>query len=93
MSRARKRVAWGVVLWSALLLVVAILLAGEAILSLDARQPACFFSYPAVPCPGAGDPAVARLTFAFFGIPVIWLAGITIAVAAWAVRRARQRDH
>ena len=50
---------------------------------------ACFFHFPAVACPGGGDPAVARLTFAFFGVPAIWLLGIIVVVVALAVRRDR----
>ena len=72
------------------LLVVALVVAGEAMSSLYAGQQACFFNSGAVPCPGGDDPAVARLTFAFFGVPAIWLLGIVAGFASWAVRRNRR---
>ncbi len=87
MGRTRKRVVWAVVLWTMALLVVALVVAGEAMSSLYAGQQACFFNFPAVACPGGDDPAVARLTFAFFGVPAIWLLGVLAAFATWAVRR------
>ena len=87
MIRTRKRVVWAVVLWTMALLVVALVVAGEAMASLYTGQQACFFNFPAVACPGGDDPAVARLTFAFFGVPAIWLLGFLAAFASWAVRR------
>jgi hypothetical protein len=69
------------------LLVVALVVAGEAMSSLYTGQQACFFNFPAVACPGGDDPAVGRLTFAFFGVPAIWLLGVLAAFAYWAVRR------
>ena len=91
MQHTRRRWVGGFALWTVLLLAVAVLVAGEAISSLYSRQQACFFNYPAVPCPGGGDPAVVRLTFAFFGVPAIWLIGVLVAAAVWAVRRRRGR--
>ncbi len=91
MSRAQRRIVWGVGLWTVLLLAVAILVAGEAMASLYSGQQACFFNFPAVACPGGDDPAVARLTFAFFGVPAIWLLGIILAIVGLAVRRRLTR--
>jgi hypothetical protein len=87
----RKRIIWGAVLWTALLLVLASLVAGEAISSLYAGNQACFFNYPADACPGGDDPATARLTFAFFGVPAIWLLGVIVGLVGLAVRRSRRQ--
>jgi hypothetical protein len=85
----RGRLVRGLVLWSLLLLVIAALLAMQAIGSLYAAEQECYFNYPTVPCPSADDPAIARLTFAFFGIPLIWLVGIGLAVLGRALLRRR----
>ena len=80
--------------WTALLVVAALLLALQAVVSLYDAQQRCFFDYPAVPCPPGDDQRVARLTFAFFGVPAIWLVGIVVTGVGWAVRRrgkGRQR--
>lgn len=79
------------VLWTLFLFVVAVLLAVQAVWSLYGAQQACFFNFPAVECPGGDDPAVARLTFAFFGVPLVWLAGIVLAVLGRALLRRRRR--
>jgi DEAD/DEAH box helicase len=89
MRRMRGRMVRGLVLWTLLLLVVAVLLAVQAMGSLYGAGQACFFNYPSVPCPGADDPALARLTFAFFGVPLVWLLGIGVAVLGRALRRRR----
>jgi hypothetical protein len=75
--------------WTALMLAVAVLLAVQAAASLVDGQQACFFAYPVVACPSNDDPAVARLTFAFVGMPAIWLVGIGLAIltSAWSRRR------
>ena len=91
MRRMRGRLARGLVLWTLFLLVVAILLTAQAISSLYGAQQACFFNFPAVPCPGGDDPAVARLTFAFFGVPLVWLVGIWLAVLGRVLLRRRRR--
>jgi hypothetical protein len=91
MRRLRGGLVRGSVLWTLFLLVAAVLLAAQAIWSIyDARQ-VCFFNYPSVPCPSVDDPAFARLRFAFFGVPVVWLAGIGIAVLISALLRRRRR--
>ena len=87
MRRMRGRLARGLVLWTVVLLLVALLLAVQAMWSLYSAQQACFFNYPAVPCPGGDDPAVARLTFAFFGVPLVWLAGIVLVAVGRALLR------
>jgi len=89
MRRMRGRLVRGLVLWTLFLLVVAVLLAVQAMGSLYGAQQACFFNYPSVPCPSGDDPAVARLTFAFFGVPLVWLVGIGLAVLGRALLRHR----
>ena len=87
MGRLRSRWVRGLVLWTLALLVVAVLVAVQAMVSLDDAQQACFFGFPSVPCPAGDDPRVAQLTFAFFGIPLVWLVGLGLAALVWAVRR------
>ena len=79
----------GLVLWTLFLGVVAVLMALQAVWSLYAAQQACFFNYPSVPCPSGNDPALVRLTFAFFGVPLVWLIGIGVAVLGRALLRRR----
>jgi hypothetical protein len=79
----------GLVLWTLFLFVVAVLLAVQAIWSIYNAQQACFFYYPSVPCPSGDDPALTRLTFAFFGVPLLWLVGIGLAVLGHALLRRR----
>lgn len=69
--------------------MVAVLLAAQATSSLYDGQQACFFT--AIACPTNEDPAIARLTFAFFGVPLIWLVGILLTSLAWAWQRRRAR--
>jgi hypothetical protein len=75
--------------WTLLVGAIGIVLALEATLSLYDGQQACFFNYPAVACPAGDDPAVVRLTVAFFGVPLVWLVGIVLVIVAWA-RRSRR---
>ena len=82
--------ARGLVLWTLCLFVVAGLLAAQAIWSIYNAQQVCFFNYPSVACPGVDDPAFVRLTFAFFGVPLVWLAGLGVAVLGQAVLRRRR---
>ena len=77
------------VVWTLFMLAIAVVLAAQAMLSLHDGQQACFFNYPSVACPASDDPAVARLTFAFFGVPLIWLVGIGLAILARAWERRR----
>jgi hypothetical protein len=87
MGRIRGRFARGMLLWTLSVFVLAALLAAQAIASLLAAQQRCFFYYPQVPCATGNDPAVTRLTLAFFGLPVLWLAGICLAVLGRALLR------
>lgn len=89
MKRLRSRAVRAFVLWTLLMLVVAALLSVQATGSLIFAGQDCFLDYPAVPCPSATDPALVRLTFVFFGLPLIWLGGIVLAVAGRAVRARR----
>jgi hypothetical protein len=73
--------------WTLVLLAVGVLLALQAMSSLYDAQQACFFTADA--CPASDDPAVGRLTFAFIGVPLVWLAGIGV-VAVVSVRRRRR---
>jgi heme/copper-type cytochrome/quinol oxidase subunit 1 len=82
--------ARGLVIWTMLLLVVAVLMALQAVVSLYGAQQTCWFNYPSVACPGGDDPALTRLTFAFFGVPLVWLIGIGIAVLGRALMRRRR---
>ena len=89
MRRIRVSLVRGLVLWTLLLLAVAVLLALQAVGSLYGGQQACWFNFPSVPCPGGDDPALARLTFAFFGVPLVWLVGMGLAVLGRAMLRRR----
>lgn len=82
--------ARGVVLWTVVLLVVAVFVVEQALESLMAADQACFFNYPSVACPSADDPAFVRLLFAFLGIPLIWLVGIVAVRVARSRRRGRR---
>jgi hypothetical protein len=78
----------GLVAWTLVMIVLGVLLAGQAVWSLLDAQQACFFNYPAVPCPGGDDPAVARLTFAFIVVPLVWAVGL----AGLMLRMRRRRN-
>ena len=91
MRRMRGSLVRGLVLWTLLMLVVAVLMVVQAVVSLYGAQQACFFNYPSVPCPSGNDPALVRLTFAFFGVPLVWLIGIGLAVLGHALQRRRRR--
>lgn len=80
------------VVWTVLMLAFGVVLAMQAAASLIDGQQACFLSYPTVACPSNDDPAVVRLTFAFLGVPAIWLAGIGVLILSWAWRRQRGPD-
>jgi hypothetical protein len=82
----RLRVA---LVWTVLMVAIAGVLAAQAMSSLYDAQQACFFDYPSVPCPASDDPAVARLTFSFVGVPLIWLVGIGLMLLAWEWQRRR----
>lgn len=84
----RSRFARGVAMWTLILLIVGAVLAAQATWNLYNAAQTCFFE-SAVPCPTGHDPAVAQLTLAFVGMPIVWLAGIGVA----AVWRSRGRRH
>jgi hypothetical protein len=83
----RRTLVRTLVAWTLGMLLIGVLLAVQALWSLHNAQQACFFDYPAVPCPGGDDPAVARLTLAFFGVPLVWVVGIVVAALALRMRR------
>ena len=87
MKRLRTRFVQAILLWTLLMLVLAVLLAVQATGSLIFAGQDCFLNYPAVPCPSATDPALTRLTIAFFGVPLVWLVGIGLALVGRALRR------
>jgi hypothetical protein len=75
------------------MLAFAIVLAVEALMSLDRAQQACFFNFPATPCPANDDPALVRLTLAFFGVPLGWLIGLGVIGLVWSlIRRQASRE-
>lgn len=78
--------------WTLLALVLGIVVAVQAAWSLNNAQQACFFNYPAVPCPDRDAPAVGRLTFAFLGVPLIWLAGLGFAIAWRGLARRKRHE-
>jgi hypothetical protein len=86
MRLTRSRRVRIVVLWTMFMVGVAIVLATEAVLSLTRAEQACFFNYPATPCPGVDDPAMVRLTVAFFGVPLVWVIGLIVGLV-WSVTR------
>jgi hypothetical protein len=87
MGRLRSRWVRGLALWTAVMLAVGVLVAVQAIASLNDAQQECFFKFPQVPCPGGDDPRVAQLTFAFFGVPLTWLVGIVLGALMSALKR------
>jgi len=86
--QARWRAARPAVVWTLGAFVVGVVIAVAATASLAQAQEACLMAYPAVPCPDASDPRVAWLTFAFFGVPLIWLLGLML-LAVRAMTGAR----
>ena len=91
MRLLQSRWSRGVVVWTFVLLLVAIVLAVSAVASLLDAQQACFFGFPSVACPDGQDWRVRLLTFAFFGVPLIWLVGVVVAIVGRAVAN-RQRE-
>jgi hypothetical protein len=77
------------VAWTLIMLAVGVGIAIQAMASLNDGQQVCFLNYPAVPCPGNDDPAIARITFAFFGVPLVWLLGVGLVAVGRARRRGR----
>lgn len=90
MGPLRSRWARGVALWTLALSVVAVGLAAFAAASLVDAQSACFIGYPSVACPDGQDWRVGLLTFAFLGVPLIWLVGLVVAIAGRAVSKMQR---
>ena len=85
----RRRVSLGrrLILWTIFLFAAAILLVGQAVISLYLAGQVCFLNYPSVPCPTVNDPAFLRINFALFGLPLVWLAGVGLAALTNNLRR------
>jgi hypothetical protein len=93
MKGTRSRLVRIVVLWTLFMLAIAIVLAAEAVMSINKAEQACFVNFPATPCPSSHDPAVVRLTLAFIGVPVGWLIGLGVVGLAWSlIRRQASRQ-
>jgi hypothetical protein len=75
-------------IWTAILLVAATLIALAAVIGFLRADDACFFQNG--PCPEAGDQNYVNLAFAFFGVPLIWLVGVLLGVVARALARRRR---
>ncbi len=86
----RNRWVRGVVLWTLGMLVVATVLAVVAMVSLVQAQQACFVEFPSVPCPDGQDWRVGLLTFAFVGVPLIWVVGFVGAFVGRSVAERRR---
>jgi hypothetical protein len=90
MHSLRSRWVRGLVLWTLAMLVVATVLAAGATVSLYDAQQTCFFEFPSVPCPDGQDWRVGLLTFAFLGVPLIWLVGLVVALVGRSVTKRRR---
>ena len=86
MGPLRSRRVRGLVLWTLAMLVV-------AMVSLVQAQQACFIGFPSVPCPDGQDWRVGLLTFAFFGVPLMWLIGLVVAFVGRSVTKRRRERH
>ena len=80
-------------LWTLALLVVALVSAAFAAASLVDAQQACFMGFPSVACPEGQDWRVGLLTFAFLGVPLIWLMGLFVAIAGRAVSKEQRKRY
>ena len=87
MTPTRSRLVRIAVLWTVFMAGVAIVLAAQAVLSLNSAEQVCFMNYPSIPCPGRDDPAMTQLTAAFFGVPLGWLIGLGVIGLVWSRRR------
>jgi hypothetical protein len=89
MKGTRRGLVRIVVLWTVFMLAIAIVLAADAVMSINKAEQACFVNFPATPCPSSDDPAVVRLTLALIGIPLAWLIGLGVVGLAWSHIRRR----
>jgi hypothetical protein len=87
MKGTRSRLVRIVVVWTVFMLAIAIVLATDALMSINKAEQVCFANFPATPCPGSDDPAVVRLTLAFIGVPLGWLIGLGVVGVAWSLMR------
>lgn len=89
MGRLRSPWVRAFLAWTAVLVIVATLVALGAMIGLYRADQDCYFQYPAVPCPQSGDPLLLQLQVAFFGIPSIWLVGVLLGAVVRVARRRR----
>ena len=78
MRRLRNPWTRALLVWTAVLLAAATILAIGAVAGFLRSADDCYFQVG--PCSQAGDPDVVRLQFAVFGIPLIWLVGVLVGV-------------
>lgn len=71
--------------WTAVLVAVATVLALGAVIGFLRADDECWFQ--SGPCPQAGDRNFVQLEFAVFGIPLIWLVGVLLGVVVRALAR------
>jgi hypothetical protein len=81
----------GLIAWSLVMLVVAIVVAFDAMRALYDAQQACFFTGTPETCPESGDPKEVQLAVAFVGIPLVWLTGLMIGIAGRAAAERNRR--
>ena len=85
MRRLRSPWTRAFLVWTVVLVVVATLLAISAVGGFLGSAGDCWFQTG--PCAQAGDANFARLEFAVFGIPLIWLVGVVVGIVARRVWR------
>ncbi|HEY4753928.1 MAG TPA: hypothetical protein VIH37_11625 [Candidatus Limnocylindrales bacterium] len=68
----RNRIVRVAIAWTVVSGVTALAVAAVAVVRLYEGEQACFFMYPATPCPEGPD----LLPVAFFVIPGVWLLGL-----------------
>lgn len=81
----------GLIVWSLVMLVVAIVVAVDAMAALYDAQQACFFTGTPETCPEPGDPKEIQLAVAFVGIPLVWAIGLVIGIAGRAISERNRR--
>jgi hypothetical protein len=88
MDRLRSPWTRAFLAWTAALAFVAVILFVAAVVGFLGAADACYFQIG--PCAQAGDANFALLQSAVFGIPMVWLVGVLVGVAARAVVRRRR---
>jgi hypothetical protein len=76
-------------IWTAVLLAAAAVVGIGAVIGLLRAADECFFQTG--PCSQAGDTNSVLLAIAFFGIPLIWLAGVLLGVLGRTLASRRRR--